>query len=248
MAPSRKHTKKSKQQKHRRTSRGGVQANASALEYIKVTFFNTPRNAKTRTYIISDIECITPFLGKEVGTFMSNSFDLNGISLKGKIIDANNKKALSMNSVEYGNLNDTVEFKLIPGKRWGYFVQLTKIVPGSSRDSIFEEIKYKGKRISWKDPYSTMPSENIIVHGKYKAERSDVFNGYRRNIYNVKNCDPKKAVAPTKGGGGGAWGNLGPGVGDTASQVNAGFNDTTSKINAGFDANVAKPLNTLFGK
>jgi hypothetical protein len=226
MAPSRKNTKKSRQQKRRRTSRGGVQNSTTALKYIKVSFFNRPNNARTNNYIISDIECITPFAGKEVGKIMSSSFDLNGISLRGKITLENNKNALFSNSIEAGNLNDVVEFKLIPGKRWGYFIQLNKITPGSSRESIFEKIKDKGKRISWKDPYSTTvsSSDSIIVHGKYKAEMSDAFNGYRRNIYNVKGCDPKTAVVASKGGGGGTWGNIGSGVSSSASQVGAGFN------------------------
>ena len=230
-----RHTKNKRNKRvRRRTSRYGGEP---VDKFMRIKFFKKPRNAKTQTFVVTDINCPELFQGKEVGQFMSNSFDLDGITLKGKIKNDDNASALrsSLFSVEAGNLNDDIVFKLIKGKGWGYYVHIVSIEPGpgSTRASIFDTIKATKKTVMWKDPFSGKPPTLIPIHGTYKAQNNDIFNGYRRNVKNVDGC----TVKTTTGGGGGTWNNLGSGLNSSFGTFGAGAQTDLTQ-------NVAQPVMT----
>ena len=229
-------TKRNRIQKRRRTTRrttlGGVPMQSNTPQYIKVKFFHKPKNSRTKLFIISEIECASPFAGKEIGKILSNSFDLGGIMLKGKITLKNNKYAVSKMSTDSDNINDTIEFRLLPEGTIGYYVQILKITPGFERKSIFSKLLKSGKMITSKDKFNPNAlTENVIVHGQYMTEINDAFNGFRRNVYNVNGC--KTAVSG--GGGGGTWNALGSNIKNTSNQYGAGIRDSAVQANIGFN-------------
>jgi hypothetical protein len=78
------------------------------------------------------------------------------------------------------NIDDVVQFKLLKGKLYGYYIQLVDVKHNiATRQTIFEGMKTKKIMRN---------NEDIEVHGSYLPNSNDVFRGSKRDLYNVPKC------------------------------------------------------------